>query len=198
MSTVSDPRVARSRKALRAAMIELVAENPLEAITVLAITARAGVSYPTFFRHYPDKEALLTDVADVLTQDFLAQVRPLMQAKDRRGAARALCAFALENPAIHKALISGGAGETVRAGILRHTVEVVGRARLSADPSMLDKLLLPHLISATLNLLAWWLRNLDQVDAETMAEILERLVLAPIASLRRTPPGGLAGPPDGS
>ena len=177
-------------------MIDLVAQNPLDAITVLAITARAGVSYPTFFRHYPDKEALLTDVADLLTRDFLAQVHPLMRAKDRRGAARALCAFAQENPAIHKALISGGAGETVRAGILRHTMEVVGRARLSADPSPLDMLLLPHVISASLNLLAWWLRNLDRIDAETMAEIIERLVLAPVASLRRAPPGDLAAPPD--
>jgi AcrR family transcriptional regulator len=192
MSTVSDPRAVRTREALRAAMIDLVAENPLDAITVKALTARAGVSYPSFFRHYPDKEALLTDVADELTRAFMAQARPLFRAKDRRGAARALCAFAQENPAIHKALIAGGAGEMVRAGILRHTVEVVGRSRAGADPGPLDDLLLPHLISASLNLLAWWLRHLDQVDADTMAEILERLVLTPVGAFRRTPPDSFA------
>ena len=195
MSTVSDPRVVRTRKALRAAMMDLAAESPLEAITILAITARAGVSYPTFFRHYADKEALLTDVADLLTQDFMVQVRPLFRAKDRRGAARALCAFARDNPAIHKALIAGGAGETVRAGILRHTVDVVGRARGGGDPRLLDDLLRVHLVSASLNLLAWWLKHLDQVDAETMAEVIERTVLTPVGSLRRLPPDRLAVEP---
>ena len=102
-----------------------------------------------------------------------------------------------ENPALHKALIAGGAGETVRAGILRHTAEVISRTRISADPGLLDDLLLVHLISASLNLLAWWLKNLDQVDAESMAEIIERHVLTPVSSLRRMPPGARAACPDG-
>ena len=48
-----------------------------------------------------------------------------------------------------------------------------------------------HLVSATLNLLAWWLRNLDTVDADTMAEIIERTVLTPISGLRESPPARL-------
>jgi hypothetical protein len=46
-------------------------------------------------------------------------------------------------------------------------------------------------VSSILNLLAWWLRNLDAVDADTMAEIVERTVLTPVSQLRRQPPGGL-------
>jgi AcrR family transcriptional regulator len=197
MSTVSDARVVRTREALRKAMTELAAESPLEAITVRAIAARAGVGYATFFRHYGDKEALLADVADVLTNAFLEQAGPLLREKDRLGAARALCAFVEEHLAIYKALIAGGAGETVRAGMLRQAVETVSRARIGAAPRPLDDLVLFHVISATLNLLAWWLRNLDRVDAETMAEIIERTVLTPVSSLRRQPPGGLAEGPSG-
>jgi hypothetical protein len=52
----------------------------------------------------------------------------------------------------------------------------------------LDDLMLFHLVSATLNLLTWWLRNLDAVDAITMAEIIERAVLTPVGSLSRQPP----------
>jgi AcrR family transcriptional regulator len=195
MSAVSDARVVRTREALRGAMIELAAESPLDVITVRAIAARAGVGYATFFRHYADKEALLADVADVLTKAFLEQVRPLLREKDRLGAARALCAFVEGRLAIYKALIAGGAGETVRAGMLRQAVATVGRARGGADPRPLDDLILFHLISATLNLLAWWLRNLDQVDAETMALVIERTVLTPVGSLRRLPPGGLGEGP---
>ena len=83
MSTVADARVVRSREALREAMVELAAELPLDAITVRAIAARAGVGYATFFRHYSDKETLLADVAQQLTQEFLAQVAPLLINHDR-------------------------------------------------------------------------------------------------------------------
>ena len=193
MSIVLDARVVRTRDALRQAMIDLAAECPLDAITVRAIAARAGVGYATFFRHYTDKEALLADVADLFTQAFLAQVQPLLREKDRRGAARALCAFVEDHLPIHQALIAGGAGETVRAGMLRQTLETLGRARTAAPQGPLDDLLLFHLTSSILNLLAWWLRNRDQVDAETMAEIIERAVLTPVGALGRLPPSGLGG-----
>jgi AcrR family transcriptional regulator len=194
MSIVQDARVVRTREALRQAMIDLASESPLESITVRAIAARAGVGYATFFRHYVDKEALLADVADVLTVAFLDQVRPLLRQKDRRGAARSLCAFVEDHLPIHQALIAGGAGETVRAGMLRQTLETLGRARPQAADDPLDELLLFHLTSAILNLLAWWLRNRDRVNAETMAEIIERTVLTPVGSLRRQPPDGLGAP----
>ncbi|HEY0651207.1 TetR/AcrR family transcriptional regulator [Phenylobacterium sp.] len=190
MSIALDARIVRTRQALRQAMIDLAAESPLETITVRAIAARAGVGYATFFRHYVDKEALLADVADMLTGAFLQQVRPLLRQKDRRGAARELCAFVEANLPIHQALIAGGSGETVRAGMLRQTLETVGRARSSPSHEPLDELLLFHLTSAILNLLAWWLRNLDRVDADTMAEIIERTVLTPVGAIRRQPPGG--------
>ncbi|MBL8772916.1 MAG: TetR/AcrR family transcriptional regulator [Phenylobacterium sp.] len=192
MSTsVLDARVVRSREALRQAMIDLAAERSLEAITVRAIAARAGVGYATFFRHYADKEALLADVADMLTQAFLGRVRPLLLAKDRRGAARSLCAFVEDNLPIHRALIAGGAGETVRTGMLRQTLETMSRARASSPRGPLDDLLLFHLVSTILNLLAWWLNHFEDVDADTMAEMIERAVLTPVHGLRADPPQGL-------
>lgn len=194
MSMTSDARVVRTREALREAMIELAAEHPLEAITVRAVAARAGVGYATFFRHYADKEALLSDVADVLTRDFLRQVRPLLQQRDRQGAARSLCAYVEEHLAIHQALIAGGAGETVRAGMLRQTLETMAAARARQPDGPLDDLVLFHVVSAILNLLGWWLRNRDTVDRDTMAEIIERTVLTPVGALKRQPPAALAPP----
>jgi AcrR family transcriptional regulator len=188
MSTLSDARVVRTRQALRQAMVELAEESALDAITVRAIAARAGVGYATFFRHYADKEALLADVADLLTQEFLVRVRPLLEQRDRRGAARSLCAFVQEHLALYRALIAGGSGETVRAEMLRVVRATVAEARTRKPDGPLDDLVLFHLVSAILNLLAWWLRNPDAADTETMAEIIERLVLTPVGGLRADPP----------
>jgi len=191
MSTLSDARVVRTRQALREAMTALAEELPLEAITVRAIAARADVGYATFFRHYADKEALLADVASMMTDAFLAQVAPLLRNRDRLGAARSLCAFVEDHLPIHQALLAGGAGETVRAGMLRAIQSAVARARQHHDDGPLDDLILFHLVSSILNLLAWWLRNFAAVDSATMAEIIERTVLTPVTSLRRAPPDGL-------
>ena len=188
MSTLSDARVVRTREALRAAMTELAAERPLDTITVRAIAARAGVGYATFFRRYSDKEALLNDVADRLVQDFLRQVRPLLQQADRRAAARSMCVFVSERLPLYKALLAGGSGEPVRAEMLRQTLATMAQARQRPAEGPLDDLLLFHLVSATQNLLSWWLRHLDEVDVEAMAEMIERAVLTPVGSLRRQPP----------
>ncbi len=191
MSTLSDARVVRTRQALRQAMIELAEERPLEGITVRAIAARAGVGYATFFRHYADKEALLADVANRLTQEFLARVRPLMEQKDRRGAAQSLVAFVQDHLSLYRSLIAGGSGETVRAEMLRVCLTNVAEARPPRPRGPLDELVLFHLVSAILNLLAWWLRNPGIADAGAVAEIIERLVLTPVGQLRADPPDGL-------
>lgn len=180
---VSDARVVRTRDALRAAMTELATQSALDAITVRAIAARAGVGYATFFRHYPDKDALLADVTDRLIREFLQRVAPLMQERDRAAAARSMCDFVLEHLAIYQALLAGGSGETVRAEMLRQTMLTMTAARGRAPDGPVEELVLFHLVSSILNLLAWWLRNLDRIDAATVAEVMERTILTPISAL---------------
>lgn len=172
-------------------MTELAAESPLDAITVRAIAARAGVGYATFFRHYTDKDALLAEVSEILIREFLEQVRPLMLQQDRPAAARTLCQYVLDHLAIHRALLAGGSGETVRAEMLSRAMTVMASSRTRKADGPLDDLLLFHVVATILNLLSWWLRNLDRVDAATMAEIIERTVLTPVGELRRSPPAGL-------
>jgi AcrR family transcriptional regulator len=190
MSTLSDARVVRTREALREAMMALAAERPIEAITVRAIAGRAGVGYATFFRHYSDKEALLAHVAERLIQDFLRQARPLLQQRDRPAAARSLCEFVAERLPLYQALLAGGSGETVRAEMVRQTMATMAAARTRPAEGPLDDLILFHFVSSVLNLLAWWLRHLDEVDIDTMAEMIERAVLTPVGALRARPPGG--------
>ncbi|TDC82569.1 TetR/AcrR family transcriptional regulator [Actinomadura sp. 7K507] len=57
-----DLRVRRTRRQLRAALLELSDERGYDAVTVGDITDRASVNRATFYRHFEDKEDLATDV----------------------------------------------------------------------------------------------------------------------------------------
>lgn len=57
-------RVQFTKNALREAMIELITEKPLTAITVKDICARADINRSTFYLHYKDVDSLLVAVED--------------------------------------------------------------------------------------------------------------------------------------
>ena len=57
-STKHDPRVLRTKHALGAALIELMLEQPFDAITVQDVLDRAGVGRATFYAHFRNKRDL--------------------------------------------------------------------------------------------------------------------------------------------
>ncbi|UQZ86099.1 transcriptional regulator BetI [Paenibacillus konkukensis] len=69
-----DPRVIRTQRLLRAALIDLMEERELEQITVQDIAERATVKRATFYLHYEDKQALLTQCIDELLNELREQV----------------------------------------------------------------------------------------------------------------------------
>lgn len=66
-------RVARSRALVAAAVIDLIVDGGLSAVTVDAVVARCGVAKTTVYRHWASREALL---ADVLASALPAQGAP--------------------------------------------------------------------------------------------------------------------------
>lgn len=60
-STVSDPRVARTRAAVRAAVRSLVQQSGFEAVTHQRVAEVAGVGRASVYRHWPDRVDLLVD-----------------------------------------------------------------------------------------------------------------------------------------
>lgn len=64
-----DPRIARTRRSLQTALLELAREHPLDDLTIADIAERAGVNRSSFYQHYPDKETLLADALDAVVEE---------------------------------------------------------------------------------------------------------------------------------
>ena len=59
-----DPRIARSRAALREAFITLVEERGIDGFSVGDLCTSAGLNRGTFYNHFRDKDSLLASFED--------------------------------------------------------------------------------------------------------------------------------------
>ncbi len=175
-----DARQVRSRNALTGALLELLEEKPFDQLTIREISARAGTGYATFFRHFPTKEALLSDVASEEIADLLSRTMPILQASSSYETTRALCRHVAAHRNLWAALLTGGA-----AGILRE--EFIRQARQLPHEFADVKSWLPSDLGvvygtgATIDLLAWWLsQEEDEYSPDQIAVLLNRLIIAPL------------------
>lgn len=175
---VTDARMLRTRAALRAALLALIEREPFDRITVRDIVAEAGVGYATFFRHHPTKAALLDDIAAEQTRRLMALTLPVLDSADTRATSIALCTYVDEHRGLWSALLTGGAAGAMREEFARLSREA-GTTQLPANSWLPTELGVVFGVSATVEILAWWLRQPDDFPLEKIAEILDRLVIAP-------------------
>jgi AcrR family transcriptional regulator len=74
-----DPRIARTRRSLQDALLELARERGLDDISVADVAERAGVIRSSFYQHYADKETLLADALDAVAEEAGADLPTLVE-----------------------------------------------------------------------------------------------------------------------
>jgi TetR/AcrR family transcriptional regulator of autoinduction and epiphytic fitness len=63
-----DPRIERTRRVVRLAALEELAEAGYGSFTIESVAGRCGVARSTIYRHWPDKVTLIADAFDTLNQ----------------------------------------------------------------------------------------------------------------------------------
>jgi AcrR family transcriptional regulator len=79
----TDLRIRRTHHFLQEAMIELITEKGVDAITVGDITERAMINRATFYRHYQDKYDLVARIFEETADSLVEQIKPLRKDSDR-------------------------------------------------------------------------------------------------------------------
>jgi AcrR family transcriptional regulator len=177
-SPLTDARMLRTREALRRALLELLESHQLDQITVRDIAGEAGIGYATFFRHHASKEELLNEIARAEITRLMALTMPKLDVNNTLVACLAMCHYVDQHRATWSALLAGGGTATLRAEFIRLASE--GASRVPNKGWLPVELGAVYGVAAAVEILGWWLRRPPgELSAERIAEILDRLVVAP-------------------
>lgn len=178
MSKPDDARALRSRQALRAALLELLADHPLHEITIRDITARAGLSYPVFFRRYGRKEELLAEVAEEEVRGLMAQTYPVLEGQGPEAGLTEVCNYIRARKALWKSLLTTGAAPTMRAEFARLSAQY-GTNGPRANPWLPVSLASAFVSAAMFEVLVWWMEQADDYPTDNVIAFLRHLVVQP-------------------
>jgi AcrR family transcriptional regulator len=187
LKTAQDARAVRTREALRHALLRLLELKTLEQITIRDICEVADVGYTTFFRHHPTKESLLDDVAAEQIGELVGLTLPLADPADPRAASVALFTYVDDHRKLWSTLLTGGAERAMRDEFLRLSREIAAtRGRPGVWPPADIATIL--VVSSTIELLSWWLRQRKPMTIEQVAEIHERVIMEPTVNFQMMTP----------
>lgn len=194
-----DPRVVRTRRLLRRALIELVAEKEFDSITVQDITDRATLNRATLYLHYQDKFDLLDDVFHTLIGDLMPLPPAGPEQQDRFDLAAQVVRIVdhiAEHSQFYRALL-GPSGVPTFIEQVRATIEevvLVWVKVLQPDESVQrvkSDIVVTYVASACLGVIIWWLAHEMPYPSEQLGEqiLLCTLGLPHSLGIEEHPPG---------
>lgn len=186
-----DPRIARSRAALREAFIALVEERGIDGFSVGDLCASAGLNRGTFYNHFRDKESLLASFEDEVIEGLGGVLAKFQSIKLRELAACSLTHRPLpmlvelydylreEGPFLHAMLGPGGDarfGMRLREAVCGRFVRSLLHERYQNDPSAFTRYYISFYSGAYLGVISEWIDSGMTETSEEMALISMRLL----------------------
>lgn len=180
----SDRRVERTHNLLAQALVALTLEKNYDAVTIREITERAEIGYATFFRHYPDKDALLIDVVELVLDELMGLLHPHQDTNDPAHEGTLLFRYVQEHTELCRVFLKSRGSEL----LLKRIRDAGVRTALAANRTRQDALVPPevaahHLVVASLGLIQWWLEHDMPYSAERMGTIYAELIVRPTRTL---------------
>ena len=186
-----DRRITRSKRALRAALIELMEERGFDGFSVNDLCERADLNRGTFYNHFHDKEALLATLEDEVMchlECFQAQmqnltVRELLKYRARRRPLPFLVELfdylREQGDFMHAVLGPGGDirfGPRLRDSVCTNLIQSILHERYRTDPEPFVQYYVAFYASAYLGVIERWIETGMHESSEEMALIAMRLL----------------------
>lgn len=176
-----DPRVTKTRRSLRDALIQLILRKGYDAVSIQDIATQAETARITFYRHYKDKEELLADCLNALYEALVRKISLEMEQDVTDGAThpslhvRAFYEHLEEQEQLYRVLFSSLGHQTV-VNNLQHfmaqrMLEAMQLLPAGSRPSVPDEIIAYHLVGAHMALGIWWLENDKPYSIDYLSDI---------------------------
>lgn len=178
-----DPRVRRTRRLLREAMVALIMEKDYGSITIRNITERAEVAYITFFRHFESLDDLLMEVLEEGLVELQSHVETLAEQSETAGLeteGRLIFEYIQQNADFFRILFKSQSAVRIRKRVVQMMTAIFERScwpLTKADNQMTIRILSNHLATSLLALIEWWLDNHMQPAPAQMGGVYKNLII---------------------
>lgn len=177
-----DRRVIRTKKAIRSAFAELIAEKEYKDITVTDISERADINRKTFYNYYSNIEALMADIENeaVATYDRLLddlKAHDLLNSPEL--IVTRISSTVTENLDYFHDLLIMSKNDVLFSRIadnVKKQIRDILDSQEVLDPVRAETLAI-FITSGALSVYREWIRRGEQVPREKLDELLVRLTI---------------------
>lgn len=183
----SDRRIQKTHRALREALIALIAERGWDEFSVQDLCERADVGRSTFYSHFADKEDVLTGGLEEFRIGMRSWVTSQQSPSRPFAFARAMIEHAWENQQAFRALLGKGSGQVVLRRFRDLVVELVQDdvAGISASPRR-KSAATRFLAAGFLELLVWGLESGPAADPQELEQLFQQMAGPVLEVLKRS------------
>ena len=176
-----DQRIRRTHERLGMALVTLIQEKPIDAITVQDVLDRASVGRSTFYLHFRDKDDLLLSQLEIFLERMSTALSVHQEESHRVAPVEEMFAHIGNQNKVYRALAESGRLNDFFD--LAQGYFARGIARRLRESGRLPKISKPELdarsaalAGSLLSLLRWWLDRGEKEPAKAMDELFHRLV----------------------
>jgi len=183
MKSKEDPRVRKTRRLLRDALVSLILEKDYASVTIKEITKHADVAYITFFRHFESIDQLLMEVLDEGLAELLGHIETLAKhsetsADETEG--RLIFEYIKQKADLFRILFKSQSVTRVRKKVVQNIAAMFQKscaplARL--DNQVTIAIMSNHIATSLLALIEWWLENNMAPPPGEMGKIYRSLII---------------------
>lgn len=175
-----DSRIIRTKAALRKSLYELILDKGYDDISIQNITDHADLGRATFYLHYKDKDDLLQNLMQTISDEFF-QTLPEEEQQDNpflnESALKRMFDYAEKYYDFYRITISEKGGVVGIRYLMQIMREQISKTFLEMDERKIETLYTRDLIEnyvtgALFMIVFWWLENEMPIPAKEMARML--------------------------
>ena len=183
MNTKTDPRVRRTHRILRDALVSLILEKDYASISIKEITNRADVAYITFFRHYNSMDELLMEVLEDGLAELLHHIETLADKSEDPAIeveGRLIFEYIKQKSDLFGILFRSQSVARIRNSVVKNISTIFQKScvPLRRPGSQIPiKIAGNHIAISLLALIEWWLENKMSPPPAQMGKIYKALII---------------------